>query len=294
MKHYPLAGGKRLRPLLSYLVAEAISGDGDVTIPFGVGLELLHNFTLVHDDIMDRSDFRRGITAVHKKFDVPTAIIAGDALFALAFEQLCNLQVDDALLRIIVNDTALAVREVAEGQQMDMEFEKRTDITVKDYLTMVDKKTARLYFTAARTGAIVARAPMDVIRAMGDMGYLMGTGFQIWDDVLDLEGEEDKTGKPFGGDIKEGKRTLMVVYAFSHLKGDERKTFQSILGNQKASKKSIQDAVELLHSCGAVSYAKNFALEYIREAKEKTSGLRSSEAKDLLLDLIDYSVRRDN
>ena len=86
----------------------------------------------------------------------------------------------------------------------------------------------------------------------------------------------------------------MVVYAFSHLKGDERKTFQSILGNQKASKKSIQDAVELLHSCGAVSYAKNFALEYIREAKEKTSGLRSSEAKDLLLDLIDYSVRRDN
>ena len=294
MKHYPLAGGKRLRPLLAYLVAESISGDGEATIPFGVGLELIHNFTLVHDDIMDRSDLRRGIASVHKKFDVPTAIVAGDALFALAFEQICSLQIEDALLRIIVGDTALAVREVAEGQQMDMEFEKRSDITVKDYLSMIDKKTARLYFTAARTGAIISRAPLEQIRSMGDMGYLMGIGFQIWDDVLDLEGEEGKTGKPFGGDIREGKRTLMVVYAFSHLKGEDKKTFLSVLGNQKASRKSIEEAVGLLHKCGAVSYAKNFALEYVREAKERASSLKSSEAKDLLLDLIDYSVRRDN
>lgn len=103
MKHYPLAGGKRLRPLLAYLVAEAISGNGETTVPYGVGLELIHNFTLVHDDIMDKSDMRRGILSVHKKFNTPTAIIAGDALFALAFENICNLQIDDALLRIIVN-----------------------------------------------------------------------------------------------------------------------------------------------------------------------------------------------
>ncbi len=294
MKHYPLAGGKRLRPLLAYLVAEAISGRGDATVPYGVGLELIHNFTLVHDDIMDKSDRRRGIVSVHRKFDTPTAIIAGDALFALAFENICNLQIDDALLRIIVNDTALAVREVAEGQQMDMEFEKKHDVTVRDYLNMIDKKTSRLYFAAARCGAIIGRGSLEQIKAMGELGYLMGIGFQIWDDVLDLEGEEEKTGKPFGGDIREGKRTLMVVYALNELRSDERKKFSSILGNSKASKKSVEEAVSLLHKCGAVSYAKNFALEYVREAKEKTTVLKSSEAKELLLEIIDYAVRRDS
>lgn len=294
MKHYPLAGGKRLRPVLTYLVTDAISGNGRVTVPFGAGLELLHNFTLVHDDIMDKADKRRGITSVHKKFDTPTAIIAGDALFALGFEEICKLEVDDVLLRIILNDTAVAVREVAEGQQMDMEFEKRDDVQVREYLTMIDKKTARLYFTAARVGAIIARGTIDQIKAMGDCGYLMGVGFQIWDDVLDLEGDEQKTGKAVGGDIREGKRTLMAVYAMNNLRGEEKKRFLSILGNQKASRKLIQDAVALLHKSGAVSYAKNFALEYIREAKEKTSVLQDSEAKDLLLELIDFTVRRDN
>ncbi len=294
MKHYPLAGGKRLRPLLSYLVAEAISGNGEPTVPYGVGLEIIHNFTLVHDDIMDRSDLRRGIVSVHKKYNTPTAIIAGDALFALAFENICNLQIDDALLRIIVNDTALAVREVAEGQQMDMEFEKKHDVAVRDYLNMIDKKTSRLYFAAARSGAIIGRGTLEQIKAMGELGYLMGIGFQIWDDVLDLEGEEEKTGKPFGGDIREGKRTLMVVYGMNELRGEDRKTFSSILGNSKASRKSIQETVSLLHKCGAVSYAKNFALEYVREAKEKTTVLKSSEAKELLMELIDYTVRRDN
>lgn len=293
MKHYPLAGGKRLRPLLAYLVADAISGNGALTVPFGAGLELLHNFTLVHDDIMDRSDMRRGMVAVHKKFDTPTAIIAGDALFALGFEEICKLEVDDVLLRIILNDTAVAVREVAEGQQMDMEFEKRSDVQVKEYLTMIDKKTARLYFTAARIGAIIAKGTIDQIKAMGDCGYLMGIGFQIWDDILDLEGEEGKTGKPVGGDIREGKRTLMAVYAMNNLKGEDRKDFLSILGNQKATKRMITDAVGLLHKCGAVSYAKNFALEYIREAKEKSSALQNSEARDMILELIDFMIRRE-
>ena len=294
MKHYPLAGGKRLRPLLAYLVADAISGNGRITVPFGAGLELIHNFTLVHDDIMDKSDMRHGVVSLHKKYDTPTAIIAGDALFALAFEEICRLDVDDVLLRIILNDTAVAVREVAEGQQMDMEFEKRSDVQVREYLTMIDKKTARLYFTASRVGAILAKGSIDQIKAMGECGYLMGVGFQIWDDILDLEGEEEKTGKPVGGDIREGKRTLMAVYAMNTLRGEEKKTFLSILGNQKATKRMVQDAVELLHKCGAVSYAKNFALEYIREAKETTSVLKDSEAKDLILDLIDFVVRREN
>lgn len=294
MKHLPLAGGKRLRPILAYLVADAISGNGPLTVPFGAGLELLHNFTLVHDDIMDRSDMRRGIQTVHKKFDMPTAIIAGDALFALGFEEICKLEVDDVLLRIILNDTAVAVRDVAEGQQMDMEFEKRDDVQVKEYLTMIDKKTARLYFTAARVGAIISKGTIDQIKAMGDCGYLMGVGFQIWDDVLDLEGEEEKTGKPVGGDIREGKRTLMAVHAMNNLKGEERKDFLSILGNPKATKRMVREAVDLLHKCGAVSYAKNFALEYIREAKEKTSVLKDSEAKDLILELIDFVIRRES
>lgn len=293
MKHYPLAGGKRLRPLIAYLVADAIAGNGELTIPFGAGLELVHNFTLVHDDIMDHADTRRGIKSVHKKYDVPTAILAGDALFALAFEEICKLKVDDVLLRIILNDTAVAVREVAEGQQMDMDFEQREDVQVNEYLTMVGKKTARLYFAACRVGALIARGSIDQIKAMGECGHYMGIGFQIWDDVLDLEGDEEKTGKPFGGDLKEGKRTLIVVHALNVLKGEERKDLLAVLGNQKASRRMLQDAIEMLNGCGAVSYAKNFALEYIREAREKTSVLPSSESKELLLELMDFLVRRE-
>ncbi|MEM3852233.1 MAG: polyprenyl synthetase family protein [Methanomassiliicoccales archaeon] len=293
MKHYPLAGGKRLRPLIAFLAADAISGAGEATVPFGAGLELIHNFTLVHDDIMDHADMRRGITSVHKKFDMPTAILAGDALFALAFEEICRLKVDDVLLRIILNDTAVAVREVAEGQQMDMEFEKRDDVGINEYLTMVGKKTARLYFAAARIGAIIARGSIEQIRAMGECGHLMGIGFQIWDDVLDLEGDEEKTGKPFGGDLREGKRTLMIVHALGSLKGEDKKDLLSVLGNQKASRRMLQDSIELLHNCGSISYAKNFALEYMREAREKLSLLPDGEAKDLLTDLMDYMVRRE-
>ena len=136
ISHIPMAGGKRLRPVLAMLSADAISGSGERVIPFGIALEIIHSFTLLHDDVMDKDELRRGVATVHVLFDEATAINAGDVLFARAFETLSTTDVSDAVLRLLVREVARAVRKIGEGQQMDKDFENRTDITEKDYLRM--------------------------------------------------------------------------------------------------------------------------------------------------------------
>ncbi|UCE72981.1 MAG: polyprenyl synthetase family protein, partial [Methanomassiliicoccales archaeon] len=151
--HIPMAGGKRLRPVLAMLTADAVSEKGDKAVPFGVALELIHNFTLLHDDVMDKDELRRGVKTVHVLFDEATAINAGDVLFARAFEMLSTTDVSDAVLRNLVREVAEAVRNIGEGQQLDKDFEMRTDISENDYLKMIEYKTAMLFQIAAKGGA---------------------------------------------------------------------------------------------------------------------------------------------
>ena len=138
VSHIPMAGGKRLRPILAMLSGDAISNSGEKVIPFGVALEIIHSFTLLHDDVMDKDDLRRGVATVHVLFDEATAINAGDVLFARAFETLTTTDVSDAVLRVLVREVAEAVRNIGEGQQMDKDFENSGDITETDYLKMIE------------------------------------------------------------------------------------------------------------------------------------------------------------
>ncbi len=292
MAHYPAAGGKRLRPLLSTIVCEAVGGKPDHAIPFGVALEMVHNFTLVHDDVMDEDDTRRGIRTVHAQYGVPEAILSGDALFARAFEVALDTDVDDPELVRLVDILAKSVRLLAEGQQMDMDFEEAKKVTSDQYMKMIELKTAVLYQAAAQGGAIIGGATDEQEDALAEYGRLMGLGFQIWDDVLDLRSDQETFGKPVLNDIRNGKKTLIVVQALEDLRGSDRDEFLKALGKKNASVEELVRARDLLDKVGAIDHATKVADGLVVQAKEKLSVLKDSRHKKSLVAFADYMVRR--
>jgi geranylgeranyl diphosphate synthase type I len=292
MAHYPAAGGKRLRPLLATIASEAVGGEADAAIPFGVALEMVHNFTLVHDDVMDEDETRRGIKTVHAAFGVPEAILSGDALFARAFEVALGSDVGDAGLVRLVNILARSVRLLAEGQQMDMDFEDSRKVTSDQYMKMIELKTAVLYSAAAQGGGVIGGASDVQEDALAEFGRLVGLGFQIWDDVLDLESDQETFGKPVLNDIRNGKKTLIVVQALEDLTGPERIEFLSILGKKSATIAQLERARDILDDVGAISHASKVADGLISEAKDKLSVLKDSPHKKALTAFADYMVKR--
>jgi geranylgeranyl diphosphate synthase type I len=292
MAHYPAAGGKRLRPLLATIASEAVGGEADAAIPFGVALEMVHNFTLVHDDVMDEDETRRGIKTVHAAFGVPEAILSGDALVARACEVALGSDVGDAGLVRLVNILARSVRLLAEGQQMDMDFEDSRKVTSDQYMKMIELKTAVLYSAAAQGGGVIGGASDVQEDALAEFGRLVGLGFQIWDDVLDLESDQETFGKPVLNDIRNGKKTLIVVQALEDLTGPERIEFLSILGKKSATIAQLERARDILDDVGAISHASKVADGLISEAKDKLSVLKDSPHKKALTAFADYMVKR--
>ncbi|HSA35936.1 MAG TPA: polyprenyl synthetase family protein [Methanomassiliicoccales archaeon] len=294
MRHYPEAGGKRMRPVMAILAAEAVGKRGREALPFGCALEIIHNFTLVHDDVIDKDPMRRGRPAVHIAFDEPTAIIAGDALFAIAFDVLATTDVDGERLRRLLHTVSDTVFLVAEGQQIDVDNEDRPTVSREEYLDMVEKKTAVLFACAAEGGAIIGHGSERQITDMKEYARLLGIGFQIWDDVLGIKGDAKKVGKPVGSDIRNGKRTLIVVDALERLDKDKRRhVLTDALGNAKASDEQVKAAVQLLDDIGSIEHARQFALDYAKRAKDLLSCLKDSEEKEMLREMVDYAVGRE-
>jgi len=293
MRHLPLAGGKRLRPVMAMLVADAISGTGRKTIPFGVALELTHNFTLIHDDLMDRDDLRRGVITVHKAFDDPTAINAGDVLFARAFEVLTDLECDDHTMREIVRDLAKTVRLIGEGQQSDMDFESRGDVTEKDAMLMIKLKTAVFFETAAKGGALIAGGTPGQVEAMKKYGINVGIGFQLHDDLLDIIGEEKTIGKPRWSDLREGKKTVILLHAIANASPEDRQIILDNIGREDVTQEELAKVVEVLGRTRSVEYVKALTREHSGKAVEYLSALPDSEHKELLIGIADYMVSRD-
>lgn len=295
MLHYPAAGGKRMRPVLAMLVADAVGGRGDAAIPFGCCLEIIHNFTLVHDDVIDQDPVRRGRPAVHIKWDIPTAIIAGDALFARAYEVLADTDVPDKDLRRLLRITSEAIFLVAEGQQMDVDFEKLPTVSLADYEEMVEKKTAVLFGCAAEGGAIIGGGSERQVEDMREYARLFGIAFQMWDDVLGVVGDPQKVGKPVGNDVRNGKRTLIVVHALENIpRGEQRDTLLRALGNQKATDAEIKAAIQVLRDAGSIDHISSLAKKMAKEANEKLSCLKDSDEKRALAALAEYSVARES
>jgi geranylgeranyl diphosphate synthase type I len=244
---------------------------------------------------MDKDEMRRGRPAVHVLYDEPTAIIAGDALFARAYDILCDTEVPGEDLRRLVRTVSETVYLIAEGQQMDIDFESRQTVGVDEYLLMVEEKTAVLFACAAEGGAIIGGGTDGQVRDMKECARLWGIGFQIWDDVLGVLGDERKTGKPVGNDIRNGKRTLIIVHALERLKrpSKDRDTLLAALGNEKATADEVKEAIAVLERTGSIDFVTGQAQEFASEAKKLLACLSDSEEKRMLTALIDYAVGRD-
>ncbi len=284
MRHLLDAGGKRLRPSAMLLAAEAAGGMAENVLPAAVAIELIHNFTLVHDDIMDEADIRRGISTVHKIWGVPKAIIAGDALFSKAIDVLSCAKGEPSHIIESIKLLSTTCVDVCEGQWMDMNFQGRKDVTEEEYLSMVEKKTAVLFAAALKIGAILSGANRDVSQALWDFGRLAGTGFQIYDDVIDLITPEEILGKAQGGDIIEGKSTLIVIHALS--KG----VAIDALGKCNASRSEVSSSITALIESGSIDYAMNKAISFVDEGKSALGILPDSNSKNILIGLADYMI----
>ena len=224
-------GGKRIRPVLVLMACEAVGGDADKAVDAAVGLELFHNFTLLHDDVMDNADVRRGRTTVHRRWNDNTAILSGDTMLTIATQYIarCNLwPVMD-----LFNTTAI---EIYEGQQWDMDYENRNDVSVEEYINMIRLKTSVLLGCALKMGALIAEADEQQANLLYEAGVNMGLAFQLRDDVLDVWGDPETFGKEIGGDIMNNKKTYLLINTMQLATGDDADELRHWLNDPFASR----------------------------------------------------------
>jgi geranylgeranyl diphosphate synthase type I len=263
------ARGKRVRPLLCLLTAEAAGGDMEQAMPAAVALELLHNFSLVHDDIEDNSATRRGRPAVWAVWGIPQAINVGDGLFAMTHVALGRLErrgvpPERALWAMRAFNTACT--SLTEGQFMDMRFEERVDVTPAEYLQMIEGKTAALIGVACQMGAILGGATSKEIETYARFGKNLGLAFQIQDDWLGVWGEEAVTGKPVGDDIRERKKNYPVVYALDHLAANGDRRLRDLYRREQMDHATVRQILKILERVGAEARTLDAARAYHRQA----------------------------
>jgi geranylgeranyl diphosphate synthase type I len=290
------AVGKRLRPFLVLKSCKLVEGREGDAIPTAAALELLHTFTLIHDDIMDQDYKRRGVPTVHTQWGLPIAIVAGDMLFAKVYEAITSFtdtkHVNPKRILQVLKEISEATITLCEGQTRDMIFESKEKVTEEEYLEMIKGKTAALFETSARCGGILGGATKKQVDCLGEFGHYSGIAFQVIDDVLALTADEKILKKPVGNDIREGKRTLMVVYALEKASESQRKQILATLGNKDASPEEIRETIELIESLGAISYARQLAEKYIKKAKEALANFPASEDREDLISLSDLIFAR--
>ena len=288
--------GKRLRPMLCLLTYQATGGDPNQALPAAAAIELVHNFSLVHDDIEDRSPLRRGRPTVWKVWGVPQAINVGDALFALAHLAAQRLAERGVPPRRVL--TALEILDEAclaltEGQYLDLSFENRMDVDVEQYLTMIRRKTAALFSTAAQLGALVAGSDPESIARYRRFGENLGLAFQIVDDILGILGDPQVTGKPAADDIRQRKKTLPIVCALEEEKRNGSKGLRQIYQQEIIDEKAVGAALKILEDLGVRRYAEGMANDYYQQALAELDATGvENEAQDDLRELAAFLVER--
>ncbi|MDG6258100.1 MAG: polyprenyl synthetase family protein [Methanomicrobiaceae archaeon] len=285
--HLLLAGGKRLRPAVVMLAADAIrKGLSRNVMPAALALEVTHTFTLIHDDIMDGDEVRRGVATVHAQWDQATAILAGDVLYAQAFELLCKSDAEELEKVRAVMMLARTCAEICKGQHMDIAFASRQDVTEIEYLDMVSKKTGALYAAAASIGGSLAGGNAVQTKALFDWGLNSGIAFQIQDDLIDLVASAETSGKDRASDLREGKQTLIAIKAREHgvdLAGYRKETL---------SDAEIDSAIAELEGAGVLDEVREAAARRVDVAKKSLANLPESEARQHLSEITDYFVTR--
>lgn len=282
-RHLVDAGGKRLRPVLVLLVAEAVDPAGTLErrLPAAVAVELVHTLSLIHDDVIDDDDLRRGVESVHAEWDRPTAIVAGDLLYARAFELVASADLSAETRLDYTRVLARACRRLCEGQALDMRLSSEEELDEATYLRAVEGKTGALFEAAAEIGARVAGGEeTDVAAAIG-YGRALGTAFQLHDDVLDITRSTEAIGKPAGSDLNGGKPTLVTI----HAAGQGIPPVSERSGDLDSYRRDLEAA-------GSLEYVREEADRYAAEAVSRLDGLPSSSATEHLADIARYAVDR--
>ncbi len=286
-------GGKRLRPHLVMTCAEMFGGTRRGAIHAAAAIEMIHNFTLVHDDIMDNDATRHGVRTVHKKFGESVAILAGDVLFSKAYAKVLRSPVDDATKTALVSTMADACVDICEGQIMDIDMaSKRAFPTNAQYITMINKKTAVLFESACVMGALSAGARKSDVANVASFGRNMGIAFQITDDIIGTMGDARATKKPVGNDLREGKKSLPILLALQRTRGAQARTIRSCFGNRRAGAAALGRAVSAMKESGAEDAARAVASRYASKAQGALAAYKSAPARDLLGLLQDVVDRR--
>lgn len=290
-RYFLTLGGKRIRPLLVLMGNELVDDIKDDAWHAAIAVELFHNFTLIHDDIMDAAALRRGMATVHHKYGESTAILAGDVMMVKAYDYLNKLSRDTS--RPVISLFNRTATEVCEGQQLDMDFEKMPDVSLDDYLNMIRLKTSVLLAGSLKMGAIIggaSRGNQDHLYAFGEN---LGIAFQVQDDYLDAFGDPEKFGKEVGGDIRQNKKTFLAIHTLEVASASQKAQLQTLMEENPADK--VQQVLEIMKSCGVDEWARNLKQQYFEKAMFHLEEVAVvSSRKQPLYDLAHFLIGRDH
>jgi geranylgeranyl diphosphate synthase type II len=266
VKYILESGGKRLRPLITLYISELFNGKKTVALPAAAALEIFHNFTLAHDDIMDNSSIRRGKKTINAKWDDNTGILSGDVMLIISYEILN--QYEDSKYVLFSKKLTEISRLVCEGQQADMDFASKNDITENEYFEMIKNKTAVLIACSFMFGGIAAETNTSNTDLLYKIGLNLGIAFQLEDDLLDCFGDEEKFGKRIGVDILEKKKTLLYLFTYSKLESEKKLEFENIFNSNEIEElQKINSIKSFYETSGALEYLKNKVRVYFNEAE---------------------------
>ena len=291
--HLIVNGGKRLRPYMVIRSCQILGGKSSNAMIAASAVEMVHNFTLVHDDIMDNDEMRHGVPTTHNKFDMPLAILAGDVLYSKAYHTISSKsKLSPNHTTQLVTKLSKACVEICEGQVDDVKLAENKRIpTEREYIKMIEKKTAVLFEVSCAMGAICAKRKEKDVKNLSSFGRNLGIAFQITDDLIGIMGDSKVTKKPVGNDIREGKKSLPILLAIRKARGSDKKKILKVFGKSKAGKKDVQTAVNTIRSLGIEEEVRKKALQYATKATKSLDSYSGSD-KNEMVSLLDFVVKR--
>ena len=294
IKYVLSIGGKRIRPVLLLLTYNMYRDDIERVMPTAVGLETYHNYTLLHDDLMDKADMRRGMPTVHRKWDDNTAILSGDSMLVVAFQRVAQCPAEN--LQDILSLFTMTALEIGEGQQYDMDFENRMDVTEDEYIEMIRLKTSVLRACAVKMGAIMAGAPDEDAKNLYAFGEKLGLAFQLQDDLLDVYGDPKVFGKAIGGDITSNKKTYMLINAILRANNEQREELIKWITTDNFDKEEkIKAVTKLYNKIGIRQLCEKKINDYFAEALTYLEKVNVPEEKKTALQrFTDQMMHREN
>ena len=286
-------GGKRVRPALTFMACECVGGRHEDAVGAAAAVELLHNMTLVHDDIEDKSELRRGKPCIHRIYGIPTAINAGDAMLIKVFEIANHSVIPRDRCHKLVSQIAKRAYEITWGQAFEFSMWKRKEFAEDEVIRLLRYKTGALTALSVEAGAIAGGGSQEHQDALGEFGENIGVAFQIVDDILNVVGDVKEYGKEIGGDIREGKKTIITAHLLKVSSPSDRKLFIGLLGKRNITNQETRKAIRLCEMYGSIKYAMTQADSYLEKALQILEKLPASEARNDLGTVAKFLVSRN-